>query len=221
MNKYNKIILAGGSGFLGTVLAKHFAPLAGQVIILSRRQAPASGNIQTVLWDACTTGPWKQSLEEADGVVNLCGKNVNCRYTEANKAEIVRSRLEPTRLLAAEISKLKHPPAWWINVTSATVYRHAEDHPQDEATGETGYGFSIDVCRQWEAAFFETSLPRTRQIALRMGLYWDGMMAYFRVCSTWYAAAWAGGRVMDNNTYPGSTSRMLPAPSRGSQISAA
>ena len=109
-------------------------------------------------------------LEEADALINLCGKNVNCRYTDKNKQEILQSRIQPTRLLQNAIQQLKHPPALWINVTSATIYRHAEDKPQDEETGETGYGFSIDICNRWEAAFFQSETPRTRKIALRMGI---------------------------------------------------
>ncbi|MGY0035301.1 hypothetical protein [Pedobacter sp. NJ-S-72] len=62
------------------------------------------------------------------------------------------------------------PPKLWINVTSSTIYRHAEDRPQDEETGDIGYGFSIDVCRQWESSFFETETPKTRKIALRMAI---------------------------------------------------
>ena len=168
--KYNKIVLAGGSGYLGTVLARHFRHLADKVIILSRTVKPADGNVQTISWDGQQEGDWVRQLESADLLVNLCGKNVNCRYTEKNKEEILLSRTTPTLLLGNTIQQLQHPPALWINVTSATIYRHAEDRAQDEDTGETGYGFSIDICRQWEEIFFQTPAPCTRKIALRMGI---------------------------------------------------
>jgi uncharacterized protein (TIGR01777 family) len=168
--KYRKIVLAGGNGYLGRVLADYYKALADQVIILSRKPAEPNANVQTVLWDGKTEGNWIKALDGADLLVNLCGKNVNCRYTAENREEIFASRNVPTRLLNQVVSKMEQPPKVWINATSATIYRHAEDHAQDEYTGEIGYGFSIDVCKQWEAAFFETETRQTRKIALRIGI---------------------------------------------------
>ena len=168
--KYKKIILAGGNGYLGGVLATYYKTLADEVIILARKFKEADGNIQTIVWDGKTEGEWVNSLIGADMLINLCGKNVNCRYTEANQAEIINSRIIPTKLLAKVVEELAQPPKVWINITSATIYRHAEDRPQDEDNGEIGYGFSIDVCRKWEEAFFEHDTPKTRKVALRMGI---------------------------------------------------
>lgn len=168
--KYSKIVLAGGSGYLGTVLKEYFGPIAREVIILSRHARADEANIRTVVWDANQAGDWTNQIEDADLLVNLCGKNVNCRYTEGNKKEIIASRVVPTTLLGEVINAMGHPPKLWVNITSATIYRHAEDHPQDEETGQIGYGFSIDVCRQWEKSFFSSSTPHTRKIALRMGI---------------------------------------------------
>jgi uncharacterized protein (TIGR01777 family) len=168
--KYDKIILAGGNGYLGRILAEYYRPLAAEVIILSRQPKAAEGNVKTLLWDGRTEGEWTASLTEADMLVNLCGKNVNCRYTPKNRAEIIDSRVTPTTLLGKVMGKLAHPPKLWINITSATIYRHAEDRPQEEETGAIGYGFSIEVCRRWEEAFFQANTPRTRKIALRMGI---------------------------------------------------
>jgi len=165
--KYNKIVLAGGNGYLGTVLANYYKELADEVILLSRNPAPAIGNIKTVVWDGQTEGDWISTLNGADLLINLCGKNVNCRYTKENQAEIIRSRVVPTTLLGKVIGTLGDAPKVWINMVSATIYRHAEDHPQDEATGEIGYGFSIDVCKQWEQSFFDANTPNTRKVALR------------------------------------------------------
>ncbi len=168
--KYGKIILAGGNGYLGGVLAKHFNSMANEVIILARKPQAETGNIKIMLWDGKTMGEWAHSLQGADLLVNLCGKNVNCRYTEKNKKEIFDSRLIPTRLLGKAIKEMENPPKLWINITSATIYRHAEDRPQDEFTGEIGNGFSIEVCKAWENSFFENETPNTRKIALRMGI---------------------------------------------------
>jgi uncharacterized protein len=167
---YNKIILAGGNGYLGQVLAEYYRHLSKEVIILSRKPKALEGNIRTLLWDGVNEGEWVGQLDGADLIINLCGKNVNCRYTESNKAEIISSRVLPTVLLGRVIERMTDPPKLWINVTSATIYRHAEDRPQDEETGEIGYGFSIEVCRKWEDTFFQTTTPLTRKIALRMGI---------------------------------------------------
>lgn len=168
--KYDKIVLAGGNGYLGQVLQEYYKPLAREVILLSRKPSPPSENIKTIVWDARTTGEWTECLNHADVLINLCGKNVNCRYTRENRSRIISSRVTSTTLLASAIQSLPVPPRLWINVTSATIYRHAEDRPQDEETGEIGYGFSIDVCRKWEDAFFQNETPRTRKVALRMGV---------------------------------------------------
>jgi uncharacterized protein (TIGR01777 family) len=168
--QYHKVVLAGGNGYLGTVLAHYYQALAHDVVILSRKPAAPKGNITTIMWDGKTKGEWAKVLENADLLINLCGKNVNCRYTPQNKQEIINSRLVPTSLLGKVVAGLNHPPKLWINVTSATIYRHAEDHAQDEATGEIGYGFSIDVCKQWEQTFFNAATPGTRKVALRMGI---------------------------------------------------
>lgn len=168
--RYSKIVLAGGQGYMGQVLTQHFKDKSEQIIVLSRRPRPYQGNVQTLVWDAQHPGKWVGQIDGADLLVNLCGKNVNCRYTPANKKEIIDSRVLPTTLLGQVITTMPHPPKLWINVTSATIYRHADDRPQDEETGEIGQGFSVDVCQQWEESFFAASTPHTRKVALRMGM---------------------------------------------------
>jgi len=168
--KYKKVVLAGGNGYLGQVLTAYYQDKAEEIVILSRGRATVTGNVRTLNWDGCNEGAWTAQIDGADLLVNLCGKSVNCRYTAKNREEIIRSRVVPTQLLGRVIQNLPNPPALWINVTSATIYRHAEDHAQDEETGEIGYGFSIDVCQQWESTFFDTQTPATRKVALRMGI---------------------------------------------------
>ncbi|MGZ3757344.1 MAG: TIGR01777 family oxidoreductase [Mucilaginibacter sp.] len=168
--RYHKIVMAGGNGYLGGVLANYYRQKSDEIIILSRKPKPADGNIRTLLWDGRTKGEWATALDGANMLINLCGKNVNCRYNEANKKAIIASRVIPTALLGEVIGELENQPKLWINITSATIYRHAEDRPQDEETGDIGSGFSVDVCKQWESSFFETNTPNTRKIALRMGI---------------------------------------------------
>src|SRR3569833_910722 len=168
--KYKKIVLAGGNGYLGTVLAKYYKDKAEEIVILSRHEKQAEGNVRTIIWDGKTRGKWTAELVNADMIVNLCGKNVNCRYTEKNKAEIFASRLLPTELLGEVINDQHEPPKLWINLASATIYRQAEDRTQDEENGEIGAGYSVVVCNAWEAAFNKFETPKTRKVALRMGI---------------------------------------------------
>jgi uncharacterized protein len=152
------------------VLTKYYKDKAKEIVLLSRHEKIAEQNIRTVVWDGKTRGKWTAELVNADILINLCGKNVNCRYTDKNKAEIIASRVLPTELLGMVVQDMFEPPELWINVTSATIYRHAEDRPQDEETGEIGNGFSVDVCNTWEYAFNKYDTPKTRKITLRMGI---------------------------------------------------
>ena len=168
--KYKKIVLAGGNGYLGGVLANYYREKAKEIVILSRHEKEPDHNIRTVVWDGKTRGKWAAELVNADILINLCGKNVNCRYTEKNKAGIFASRLLPTELLGMVVRDMYEPPKLWINLASATIYRHAEDRPQDEENGEIGTGFSVDVCNAWEYAFNKYDTAKTRKVTLRMGI---------------------------------------------------
>ncbi len=156
-----KIILAGGSGFIGTYLEKYFTHAGYEVIIISRQP----GSVQWTNQDALVT-----ALEGAEMLINLAGKSVDCRYNDKNKAEILRSRVETTTILGNCIGKCKHKPKLWINSSTATIYRHAEDRPMTESTGEIGSGFSVGIATQWEAAFFHFNYPECRQVALRIAI---------------------------------------------------
>lgn len=167
--KNKKIVIAGGTGFIGEGLAEYFTP-GNTVIILSRRPLPPKAHVTYVQWDGRSPGPWVQALEGADLLVNLAGKSVNCRYTEANKAAIFASRKESTAVLGEAVKTLQKPPSLWINAASATIYRHAEDRPMDEFTGEFHNDFSVQVCRLWENTFNEITLPHTRKVVLRIAV---------------------------------------------------
>jgi uncharacterized protein (TIGR01777 family) len=172
-----RIVLAGGSGQVGTLLAKHFCSHGDDVVVLSRRKFLAPWRVTK--WDATKFGPWVQDLERADILVNLTGRSVNCRYNSGNRREILESRVASTGLLGKALTQLAQPPPLWLNASTATIYRHALDRPMDESTGELGGGepnapdtwkFSIDVAKQWESAFFAPSLPATRRVALRSAM---------------------------------------------------
>ena len=156
-----RVVLAGASGFLGSYLRRELEAEGYRVLAIGRSGPDARwGDPEGI----------RRLLDGVDLVVNLAGKSVNCRYTARNRAEILRSRLETTRELAEAIAACETPPALWINSSTATIYRHADDRPMTESTGEIGDGFSVDVARRWERAFFEPGLPATRRVALRMAI---------------------------------------------------
>jgi len=169
-----KIVLPGGSGQVGHILARHFHAQGHAVTVLNRTPQPTPW--KSIQWDGRTPGPWTTELENADVLINLAGRSVNCRYNQANRRAIIDSRVDSTKILNQVVAAMKYPPRLWMNASTATIYRHALDRPMDELTGELGgnepgapdtWNFSIDVAKRWEAAFFETATPATRKIALR------------------------------------------------------
>ncbi len=167
--KNKRIIIAGGTGFIGHGLVEYFGA-DNDIVILTRRPQPASGRVQYLAWDGRTRGDWAAALEGADLLINLTGKSVNCRYNEANRQAIFNSRTDATRILGEVVQTLEQPPRLWVNAASATIYRHAEDRPMDEYTGEMANDFSVQVCKRWEATFNEITLPHTRKVILRIGV---------------------------------------------------
>jgi uncharacterized protein (TIGR01777 family) len=172
-----RIVIAGGSGQLGQILARHFHAKGHTVRILGRHVLP--GPWWTTLWDGRKMGNWSQELDGADLVINLAGSTVNSRYTKANRKAIKESRIRTTQLVGQAIAQASTPPALWINASTATIYRHALDRPMDEATGEIGgnetktpksWKFIVEVATSWEKAFFEAPTPNTRRIALRSSM---------------------------------------------------
>ncbi|WP_425145521.1 epimerase [Deinococcus sp.] len=165
-----RLILAGGSGFLGRALARYFAAQGWELVILSRSRPEPLSAARWVSWDGLRQGAWAAELEGAAAVVNLAGRTVNCRYDAQNMLDIYTSRLYSTRALGHAIRDARRPPPVWLNSSTGTLYRDARDLPQTEGAGEIGTGFSVDVGQRWEAAMWEEDLPETRRVALRTAL---------------------------------------------------
>jgi uncharacterized protein (TIGR01777 family) len=163
-----KIVIAGGTGALGTALTRHFVERDMEVVCLSRSGAAPKG-ARPVRWDGKTVGPWAAELEGADAVINLCGKSIATKWTEKNRQLILDSRLDPTRAIGQAIQAADKPPRVWINASAVGIYGNAGDQVVTEATAP-GEGFMADVCRQWEAAADEFKTPNTRQVKARFGV---------------------------------------------------
>ncbi|MCD9616980.1 TIGR01777 family oxidoreductase [Chryseobacterium gleum] len=161
-----KIIIAGGTGFLGKSLEKYFTEKGDQVYILTRN--PKRKN--EIYWDAQTIGEWKNSFENADVLINLTGKSVDCRYHEKNKKEIYSSRIDSTRILQKAVDQCSEKPKIWLNASSATIYVHSEKHLNTEENGVIGDDFSMNICKSWEKEFFAVQNNEIRKVALRTSI---------------------------------------------------
>jgi uncharacterized protein (TIGR01777 family) len=172
-----RIVIPGGSGHLGCVLARHFHSQGHEVTVITR--TPIGAPWQVVAWNGHGPDRWVNELNGADVVINLAGRSVDCRYLRMNRREILESRIVPTRILGEAISEARNPPRLWMNASTATIYRHSLDQEMDEDTGEYGgceldapreWSFSVDVASQWEETFFQAKTPGTRKIALRSAM---------------------------------------------------
>ena len=170
-----RIILAGGSGLLGQLLARRFKARGDDVVVLTRHPRTGRG-VREIAWDGATLGPWASEVDGAVVVINLAGRSVDCRYHERNRRLIWDSRVNSTRVLGEAISRCAAPPPVWLNASTATIYKHSFDRPMDEATGEIGATpaakdeFSVAVAQAWERALDAAVTPATRKVALRVAM---------------------------------------------------
>jgi uncharacterized protein (TIGR01777 family) len=169
-----KVVIPGGTGQIGSVLARHFRGEGHTVVVLGR-----SAGDGVVAWDARTLGAWASELDGADVVINLAGRTVNCRYTEENLEQMMSSRVDSTRVVGEAIAAAKRPPRVWLQMSTATIYAHRFDAPNDEATGIIGgnepdvpayWKRSIDIAVAWEATLDAAPTPHTRRVALRTAM---------------------------------------------------
>jgi hypothetical protein len=171
-----KVVIPGGTGQVGGILTRALRARGHDVVLLSRGGA---SDARVVAWDGQTIGPWASEIDGADVVVNLAGRSVNCRYTDANLQAMMTSRVDATRAVGLAIERAARPPRVWLQMSTATIYAHRFDAPNDEATGRIGgdepvapsyWRFSIEIAKAWERAQMEASTPRTRKVALRTAM---------------------------------------------------
>ncbi len=172
-----KVVIPGGTGQVGAILARAFQAGGHEVVILSRK--PQGAPWREAAWDARTMGGWAAEVDGSDVVINLAGRSVNCRYTPENRRLIKESRVDSTRAVGEAIARADRPPRVWLQASTATIYAHRYDAPNDEATGVLGgsepdlpdtWRFSLDVATAWEGAVDECNLPRTRKLVLRSAM---------------------------------------------------
>lgn len=170
-----KFVIPGGTGQVGTVLKRALSAAGHDVVVLSRHPA-GPGEVH---WDGAALGPWAAEVDGSDVVVNLAGRSVNCRYTPANLRQMMDSRVHSARVVGEAVAAAARPPRVWLQMSTATVYAHRFDAPNDEATGVIGgtepgvpgyWGYSVDIARAWEREQESADTPHTRKVALRAAM---------------------------------------------------
>jgi uncharacterized protein (TIGR01777 family) len=185
--KHERIILPGGSGFLGSILAPHLQHSGYEVTVLTRTPECHLPGVRTARWDSITLGAWVGELEGAAAVINLAGRSVNCRYNARNRRLMMESRVKSTQILGQAIAQCKSPPPVWVNSSTATIYQHSYERAMDEATGriqataQARDAFSIDVATAWEKALAESNVPGTRRVAIRTAMVLSNTGSVFEV----------------------------------------
>ena len=204
--KARRIILAGGSGFLGQILHEHFLKRGGEVVVLTRSPCETKNNGRECFWDGRTLGEWARELDGADVLINLAGRSVDCRYHARNRKLMMDSRVESTRVLGGAITKCASPPKVWFNSSTATIYKHTFGPAWDEdgeigATEEAQDAFSIEIATAWEREFNAAKTPRTRKVALRSAMvFGHGANSVFPVLCK-LARFGLGGRMASGRQY--------------------
>jgi len=199
-----RVVLAGGSGYCGHLLANALAANGRKVIVLTRSREVVAGPVPVVLWDGRSLGEWARELEGSHAVINLCGRSVSCRYNAANRRLILESRILSTKVLGEAIGQCAEPPSTWLNASTATIYKHSFDREMDE-TGEIAAHedahdeFSVEVAQAWEGALNQARTPVTRKIGMRMSMVFgpkDGTVfrVLRRLARLGLGGSMAGGR---------------------------
>ncbi|MFJ9721446.1 TIGR01777 family oxidoreductase [Streptomyces sp. NPDC101209] len=170
-----KVVIPGGTGQVGTILKRALGAAGHETVILTR-EARREGE---VLWDGETLGPWAAEMDGSDVVINLAGRTVSCRYTPTNLREMMDSRVKSARVVGAAIAEAARPPRVWLQMSTATVYAHRFDAPNDEATGVIGgtepgvpdyWAYSVEIAKAWEQAQQQAATASTRKVALRSAM---------------------------------------------------
>jgi hypothetical protein len=203
-----KIVVPGGSGQVGTLLARSFHRDGHEVVVLSRR--PRREPWRVVAWDGAAHGRWCDEIDGSDVVINLAGRSVNCRYDAANREEILESRVRSTRAVGETIAAASSPPRVWLQASTATIYAHRYDAANDERSGVIGglepgapetWRFSIDVARAWEDTFDQALTPRTRKVSLRSAMTMSPDAGGVFDTLMWLVRRGLGGRAGDGRQF--------------------
>jgi len=174
-----KVVIPGGTGHLGRVLSRALTGQGHEVVVLTRQAAGPEPGVRHVRWDGRSAGPWTREIDGSDVVVNLAGRSVHCRYTRANLQEMLNSRVDSARIVGGAIARAARPPRVWLQMSTATIYAHTFDAPNDETTGTLGgdepdvpayWSFSVDIAKAWEREQRLADTPRTRKVALRTAM---------------------------------------------------
>ncbi|NCT89477.1 DUF1731 domain-containing protein [Cellulomonas sp. APG4] len=209
-----KIVIPGGTGQVGGQLRRALSAQGHEVTVLSRRREQLEDGVRHAVWDGRTLGPWAAEIDGADAVINLAGRSVSCRYTDANLRAMMSSRVDSTRVVGEAIARAERPPSVWLQMSTATIYADSrsrgDDRPHNEATGVIGgdepdvplsWEYSVRIARRWEAALAEADLPATRRVALRTAMVMTpdrgGVFDYL----SWMARLGLGGPVAGGGQY--------------------
>jgi uncharacterized protein (TIGR01777 family) len=199
MNPANCIILAGGSGFVGTAASRELIRRGHEVVVLTRSPQPRTDGVREVAWDGKNPGEWVQLLDGAEAIVNLTGKNINCPHTPENLHQITASRVDSVKAIAQAMAQLKTPPRTWIQASATGFYGDTGDHLCAE-NSPNGQDALAKVCQEWEAAFTGSPCPKTRKVTLRLGVVLGREGGAFPILSG-LTKAFLGGAVGSGRQY--------------------
>ncbi|GAA4691204.1 TIGR01777 family oxidoreductase [Streptomyces youssoufiensis] len=201
-----KIVIPGGTGQVGTILDRALTAAGHEVVVLTRRPVRE----RQIGWDGRTLGAWAEAIDGSDVVVNLAGRSVSCRYTAANLRAMMGSRVDSARVVGEAIASASRPPRVWLQMSTATIYAHRFDAPNDEATGALGgteprvpgyWAYSVDIARNWEQAQEEADTPHTRKVALRAAMVMSPDRGGVFDVLSWLARLGLGGPVAGGAQY--------------------
>lgn len=165
-----KLIIAGGTGFLGHAVRSFFENSFDEIVVLSRGKSATQDKTRFVHWNGETTGDWCSELEGASVLLNTAGKSVDCRFNKKNRNLILSSRVNSTKILGETILKCETPPSLWINCSSAAIYGYSDTAPVNETSPENGTDFMATVAKEWENTFYAYNAPGIRKAILRISL---------------------------------------------------
>ncbi len=193
-NYKKRVVLAGGSGFLGRSLTRNLLKRNYEVVVLTRTPHERTDGVAEVAWNGKSLGDWVQFVDGAHAIVNLTGRSVNCRHTPENLREINESRINSVNAVATAIHNAAHPPCAWVQAGSLAFYGDLEDEWCEENT-PSGRGEAVETCRLWESSFKIVPLANTRRVLLRIGLVLArnrGALSVLGKLTKWFLGGAAG-----------------------------